>query len=164
MLPFLLLASRAEDAAAEDEYAAYLRYGGLEERELRRVRLEAAPLPALDLSQFSGVIVGGNGCYLPGTFFAHFFKEYTFLLRQYQIVQHKPGTIMLKLVKGHRFSDQHLADMLAALRQYVGASTEIAVEFVDVVPLGRTGKRQAVISSVPLDYQDISIDRAQSAG
>ena len=61
-------------------------------------------------------------------------------------------------------SDQHLADMLAALRQYVGASTEIAVEFVDVVPLGRTGKRQAVISSVPLDYQDISIDRAQSAG
>src|SRR5205814_276378 len=110
------------------------------------------------------IIVGGNGCYLPGTFFAHFFKEYTFLLRQYQIVQHKPGTIMLKLVKGHRFSDQHLADMLAALRQYVGASTEIAVEFVDVVPLGRTGKRQAVISSVPLDYQDISIDRAQSAG
>ena len=39
MLPFLLLASRAEDAAADDEYAAYLRYGGLEERELRRVRL-----------------------------------------------------------------------------------------------------------------------------
>ncbi|MDQ0665155.1 GMP synthase (glutamine-hydrolyzing) [Arthrobacter ulcerisalmonis] len=60
MLPFLLLASRAEDAAAEDEYAAYLRYGGLEERELRRVRLEAAPLPALDLSRFSGVIVGGS--------------------------------------------------------------------------------------------------------
>ena len=49
MLPFLLLASRAEDTAAEDEYAAYLRYGGLEERELHRVRLEAAPLPALDL-------------------------------------------------------------------------------------------------------------------
>jgi GMP synthase (glutamine-hydrolysing) len=60
MLPFMLLASRAEDAAAEDEYAAYLRYGGLEERELRRVRLEAAPLPALDLSEFSGVIVGGS--------------------------------------------------------------------------------------------------------
>ena len=60
MLPFLLLASRAEDAAAEDEYAAYLRYGGLEPRELHRIRLEAAPLPALDLSRFSGVIVGGS--------------------------------------------------------------------------------------------------------
>jgi len=60
MLPFLLLASRAEDSAADDEYAAYLRYGGLEERELRRVRLEAAPLPDLDLADYSGVIVGGS--------------------------------------------------------------------------------------------------------
>lgn len=60
MLPFLLLASRAEDAAAEDEYAAYLRYGGLEESQLRRIRLEATPLPALDLSRYSGVIVGGS--------------------------------------------------------------------------------------------------------
>lgn len=60
MLPFLLLASRAEDAAAEDEYAAYLRYGGLEPEELHRVRLEAAPLPELDLEHYSGVIVGGS--------------------------------------------------------------------------------------------------------
>lgn len=60
MLPFLLLASRAEDAAAEDEYAAYLRYCGLQERELQRVRLEAAPLPQLNLEDYSGVIVGGS--------------------------------------------------------------------------------------------------------
>ncbi|MCU1571845.1 MAG: glutamine amidotransferase, partial [Naasia sp.] len=55
MKPFLLLASRAEDAAAEDEYAAYLRYVALQPNELRRIRLEAAPLPALDLSSYSGV-------------------------------------------------------------------------------------------------------------
>ena len=60
MKPFLLLASRAEDAAAEDEYAAYLRYGGLEPSGLRRVRLESAPLPELDLSDYSGIIVGGS--------------------------------------------------------------------------------------------------------
>ncbi len=60
MLPFLLLASRAEDAAAEDEYAAYLRYGGLEPRELHRVRLETGPLPDVELSDYSGVIVGGS--------------------------------------------------------------------------------------------------------
>jgi GMP synthase (glutamine-hydrolysing) len=60
MKPFLLLASRAEDAAAEDEYAAYLRYGGLDPQELHRVRLEAAPLPGLELSDYSGVIVGGS--------------------------------------------------------------------------------------------------------
>lgn len=60
MKPFLLLASRAEDAAAEDEYAAYLRYGGLAPEQLRRIRLEAAPLPELDLADYSGVIVGGS--------------------------------------------------------------------------------------------------------
>ncbi|MDP9998043.1 glutamine amidotransferase [Pseudarthrobacter sulfonivorans] len=60
MKPFLLLASRAEDAAAEDEYAAYLRYGGLAPEQLRRIRLEAAPVPDLDLSEYSGVIVGGS--------------------------------------------------------------------------------------------------------
>jgi GMP synthase (glutamine-hydrolysing) len=58
--PFLLLASRAEDAAAEDEYAAYLRCVGLTPGQLRRFRLEAAPLPELDLAEYSGVIVGGS--------------------------------------------------------------------------------------------------------
>lgn len=58
--PFLLLASRAEDAAAEDEYRAYLRYGGLEPGQLHRIRMEAGPLPDLDLTEYSGVIVGGS--------------------------------------------------------------------------------------------------------
>lgn len=60
MKPFLLLASRAEDVAAEEEYRSYLRFGGLDEAQLRRVRLEAAPLPELDLADYSGVIVGGS--------------------------------------------------------------------------------------------------------
>ncbi|MGO4494198.1 glutamine amidotransferase [Arthrobacter sp. 2YAF22_2] len=60
MKPFLLLASRAEDAAADDEYLAYLRYTGLAEAQLHRIRMEAAPLPRLDLERYSGVIVGGS--------------------------------------------------------------------------------------------------------
>ncbi len=60
MKPFLLLASRAEDDVADAEYAAFLRFGGLEERELHRVRLEAAPLPELPLDAWSGVVVGGS--------------------------------------------------------------------------------------------------------
>ena len=60
MKPFLLLASRPEDAAADDEYLAYLRYTGLAEAQLVRIRMEAAPLPRLDLECYSGVIVGGS--------------------------------------------------------------------------------------------------------
>jgi GMP synthase (glutamine-hydrolysing) len=58
--PFLLLATRPEDEAADDEYAAMLRAGGLDERDLHRVRLEAAPMPALDLDRYAGVILGGG--------------------------------------------------------------------------------------------------------
>lgn len=60
MKPFLLLATRGEDAAADDEYAAYLRYCGLEEKQLERIRLEAGPLPWLELENYSGIIVGGS--------------------------------------------------------------------------------------------------------
>lgn len=60
MKPFLLLGTRAEDDAADDEYAGFLRYGGLEESQLRRVRLEVAPLSGLDPTAYSGIILGGS--------------------------------------------------------------------------------------------------------
>ena len=60
MKPFLLLASRAEDRAADAEYEAFLHYGGLTTAQLHRVRMEAAPLPSIQLGDYSGVIVGGS--------------------------------------------------------------------------------------------------------
>ncbi|MBO9553835.1 glutamine amidotransferase [Cellulomonas sp.] len=60
MKPFVLLASRAEDKAADGEYAAMLRYGGLRPQDLRRIRMEAGPIPALDLDEISGILVGGS--------------------------------------------------------------------------------------------------------
>lgn len=60
MRPFLLLATRAEDAAADDEYRAVLRFGGLAESELRRVRLEQRPLGEVDPDDWSGIVLGGG--------------------------------------------------------------------------------------------------------
>ena len=60
MKPFLLLSSRAEDLAAEEEYAAFLRCTGLPPEGLQRIRLEAAPLPRLDLGDWSGILLGGG--------------------------------------------------------------------------------------------------------
>jgi len=58
--PFLLLSSRAEDVAADDEFAAIAACAGLAADQLHRIRLEAAPLPPLALDDYSGVIVGGG--------------------------------------------------------------------------------------------------------
>ncbi|WP_109209230.1 MULTISPECIES: glutamine amidotransferase [Microbacterium] len=60
MKPFVLLATRAEDVPADEEYALFLRYSGLSPDELIRVRLEAEPMPRLDLEELSGIFVGGG--------------------------------------------------------------------------------------------------------
>jgi GMP synthase (glutamine-hydrolysing) len=58
--PFVLLSSRAEDLAAESEYAAVLALTGLGPGDLRWIRLEAAPMPRLDLDRYSGILLGGG--------------------------------------------------------------------------------------------------------
>lgn len=55
-----MLASRAEDEAADDEYAAFLRMTGLCANRLHRVRMEAAPLPPIRLADYAGVFIGGG--------------------------------------------------------------------------------------------------------
>lgn len=60
MRPFLFIGTRAEDAAADSEYAAVLRCSGLDEADVRRVRLERDPLGDVDLDDWSGVILGGG--------------------------------------------------------------------------------------------------------
>src|SRR6478672_8688266 len=58
--PFLLLSIRAEDEAADDEYQAVLRFGGLGERDLHRIRLTHRALGSIDLTGWSGIILGGG--------------------------------------------------------------------------------------------------------
>jgi GMP synthase (glutamine-hydrolysing) len=64
MRPFLFLGTRAEDQAADDEYAAVLRCAGLDEPDLRRVRLERCSLDdalgTFDLDDWSGILLGGG--------------------------------------------------------------------------------------------------------
>jgi len=58
--PFLLLATRAEDAAADNEYASFLAFARLGERDLRRLRLEQQALGTVDLAEWSGILLGGG--------------------------------------------------------------------------------------------------------
>jgi len=60
MKPFLLLAIRADDAAADNEYEAFLACAGLREADLRRHRLEQHALGSLDLQDWSGIFLGGG--------------------------------------------------------------------------------------------------------
>lgn len=60
MKPFLLLATRAEDRAADNEYASFLDFAGLDEQDFRRLRLERQALGDIDLDDWSGILLGGS--------------------------------------------------------------------------------------------------------
>ena len=62
--PFLILQLRPETEAADDEFAAILRKGGLTQDRVHRIRLDQQTLPAdMSLDAYAGVIVGGGpGC------------------------------------------------------------------------------------------------------
>lgn len=63
MKPFLILQLRPETEAADEEFGAFLARGGLDLSDVRRIRLDERPLPALSLDDHAGVIVGGGpGC------------------------------------------------------------------------------------------------------
>lgn len=58
--PFLILQIRPEDAAADNEFEAILRHGGMSPEEVERVRLVLEPFPHVELDDYAGIIVGGS--------------------------------------------------------------------------------------------------------
>ncbi len=60
MKPFLLLSIRGERAAADNEYASFLRFTGLGRGDLPVVNLSRDELPPVDLDAWSGILMGGG--------------------------------------------------------------------------------------------------------
>lgn len=60
MKPFLILQLRPVDAASDDEFEAFLKYGGLNEDQVHRIRMEKEGVPDVDLSHYSAIIEGGG--------------------------------------------------------------------------------------------------------
>ena len=59
--PFLILQLRPEDDTSDNEYAAIMKYGGLDSKEVHRLRIEKIGIPDdLAVDQYSGIIVGGS--------------------------------------------------------------------------------------------------------
>lgn len=58
--PFLILQLRPEDETSDNEFSSILNYGGLEEKNTHRIRIEKTGIPALSLQDYCAVIVGGS--------------------------------------------------------------------------------------------------------
>ena len=92
-----------------------------------------------------------NGVWLPGGFFGHFFKDYEYCIKHYQIVQENFGSFVLKIVASHQFTESTKEEILDSLFKYAGLETQIDIEIVPEIPLVRTGKRSPVVSTLRPD-------------
>jgi len=102
------------------------------------------------------IIQGTDGRYLPGTFFAHYLKELDHAIKRFQVIQEERDAITFRVVKGGRYSDDVLAEVLATFRRHLGERMRIDVEFVEDVAMVRTGKRLASVSRLGIDFQKAS--------
>ncbi len=60
MKPVLVLQLRPEDETSDNEFAAFLKYGELTADRTRRIRIEKAGIPELDIDDYSAILVGGS--------------------------------------------------------------------------------------------------------
>ncbi len=96
-----------------------------------------------------------NGVWLPGTFFAHFFKDFDFAVQHFQVTQDSSDKFMLKLVAKPQFTNDVKNRIVEELKVYAGQQQIIEVLLVEEIPLLKTGKRTPVVSNVKLDFQKI---------
>jgi len=109
------------------------------------------------------IVLCANGTWLPGTFFAHLFKDYDFAVRQYQVVQRQANAVELRIVPETGWSASVQTELLARLREFMGESMRIDLQLVEQIPMGRTGKRTGVLSYLEYDFQKLA-DSVPPAG
>jgi phenylacetate-CoA ligase len=127
------------------------------------IAVEQAPCacrrPHSQIGAISGrtqaLISCSNGVWLPGTFFAHFFKDFDFAIQHYQVTQDVPEKFILKIVPKSQFTKDVENRIIQDLKVYAGQDQIIEVNLVDEIPLLKTGKRTPVVSNVKLDFQKI---------
>jgi phenylacetate-CoA ligase len=100
-----------------------------------------------------------NGVWLPGTFFAHFFKDFDYAIMHYQVIQEDLDSFSINIVAKPQFTQKVGEEIVSNLRIYAGVNQEICLNLVGEIPLLKTGKRTPVISKIPLDFQKLGPGR-----
>ncbi|HEX7604763.1 MAG TPA: capsular biosynthesis protein, partial [Polyangiaceae bacterium] len=99
------------------------------------------------------VIQGTDGRYLPGTFFAHYLKDFDYAIKRFQVVQEDRDAMVFRVLKGGRFSDDVMDEILATFRRYLGEGMRISVEYLEDAKLTRGVTHLASVSKLSVDFQ-----------
>ncbi len=95
-----------------------------------------------------------DGRYIPGEFFPHLMKEFT-EIKQFQIVQDDLKTLRINIIKEKDISNEKLNFMKNEICKVVGKKITVNIDFVENIPLTKTGKFRVTMSKILPDRQDI---------
>jgi phenylacetate-CoA ligase len=84
-------------------------------------------------------------------FFSTFLKNYTGLL-QYQIIQEVLDKLTINVVKDDTYQNENTQKIITECKDRIGEEIDIRIEFVNEIPLLKSGKRRFVISKIPLTF------------
>ncbi|WP_456406410.1 phenylacetate--CoA ligase family protein [Thiolapillus sp.] len=86
-----------------------------------------------------------NGKSIPGEFFPHLLKDFSEIL-QFQIIQKKLDKLTVKLVTANGIGEESLDKIKKHISEAMGENCTIEYEFVDEIPLTKTGKHRVTMS------------------
>ena len=97
------------------------------------------------------IVITPDGRFLVGMFFFALFEEMEGV-NQFQVIQESINEIKVKIVKNSRFKDSDVDFIIKEIQKSAGNNINIDIEFVDSIPLPRSGKQRFVISKISADF------------
>jgi len=88
-----------------------------------------------------------DGRYVPGEFFPHLMKEFSGVER-FQVIQNKIDQLDINIVKNESFGEKDFEFMKKEIMGVMGDGIELNFNFVNDIPLTRTGKYRVTISNL----------------
>jgi phenylacetate-CoA ligase len=97
------------------------------------------------LGRSSDEIVLASGDPYPGVFFHHLFGHFPGVT-QFQVVQDKPGELVIRIIKSDSYAHEHEGEIKRLVAEHTGIIA--SVDYVDEIERSRSGKISSVISNI----------------
>lgn len=106
------------------------------------------------LSDFLAVYDRENDCNVPVGPVYPFFEIAAMHspIESYQVIQERVDEILIKIVKGEGYSQKDSDLLIEKVKQLLGDTVEVKIDFVDEIPPLASGKRSRIISKVTSFY------------
>lgn len=77
------------------------------------------------------ILRGSDGRLLPGSFLSDLVRERDYAIQRLNVIHEQPGDMTLEIVKGARYSDDVLSNIVTELKDQLGHDLAVRIQFVD---------------------------------